>query len=313
MLKRSLPTLSISLFTLSCMPAMAGNGFDVLVFSKTSGFRHGSISDGIALIQTLGIETGFTVALTEDANDFTLVNLSQYEVVIWLSTTGNVLNDTQQAAFEAYIQQGGAWVGIHAATDCEYNWPWYGQLIGGDAWFISHPSIQDATLDVDDATHISTEDLPASFTFRDEWYNFQNNPRPAVNVLLTIDETSYNPGNNAMGADHPMSWYHEFDGGRAWYTALGHRSQTFEDPLFQSHLLGGILWAANADGCNCLADINDDGSRDALDIGGFMTCLLGVGTDCTCADTDASGDVDLADISVFVEALLQATPQDCAT
>lgn len=249
-----MPTRSLSIllacpFLLTCTMTRAGTfPFDVLVFSKTSGFRHSSIADGIALIQSLGAANNFSVATTEDANDFTLANLSQYEVVVWLSTTGDVLNATQQAAFEAYIQQGGGWVGIHAATDCEYDWPWYGQLIGNDAWFRSHPSIQDATLVVEDATHISTQELPGSFTFNDEWYNFRANPRPAVHVLLTIDETSYNAGPDAMGADHPMSWHHEFDGGRAWYTALGHRSETFADARFQGHLLGGILYGANDQG-----------------------------------------------------------------
>ncbi len=310
---KSLSILIACPFLLTCAPTFAGNGpFNVLVFSKTSGFRHSSISDGITLIQSLGAANNFSVVTTEDANDFTLANLSQYAVVVWLSTTGDVLNDTQQAAFEAYIQQGGGWVGIHAATDCEYDWPWYGQLIGNDAWFQSHPSIQNATLIVDDATHISTTGLPASFTFNDEWYNFRANPRPVVNVLLTIDESSYNPGANAMGADHPMSWYHEFDGGRAWYTALGHRSETFADARFQSHVLGGILWAANAV-CECPADMNGDSNRNALDIGAFVSCLLDVGPDCDCADADSNGSVDLTDVTAFVGVLLEPTGAACPT
>ena len=313
MRRRFLAILLACPFLLTCSTTFAGTSpFSVLVFSKTSGFRHSSISDGIALIQSLGAANNFSVATTEDANAFTPANLSQYAVVVWLSTTGDVLDATQQAVFEAYIQQGGAWVGIHAATDCEYDWPWYGQLIGNDAWFRSHPSIQDATLVVDDASHISTQNLPASFTFNDEWYNFRENPRPAVNVLLTIDESSYNPGANAMGADHPMSWHHEFDGGRAWYTALGHRSETFADARFQSHLLGGILWAANAT-CACPADMNRDTHRDARDIGAFVSCLLGDGSDCACADVDESGAIGAADLSAFVDALLMIENEDCAT
>lgn len=213
----------------------------VLVFSKTSGFQHGSIPDGIALIETLGAASGFGVDTTDDAADFTPVNLGSYDAVIWLSTTGDVLDASQQAAFEGFIQAGGGYVGIHAASDTEYGWPWYGGLLGGDAWFQNHPSIQEATLDVVDASQFSTAHLPPSFDFTDEWYNFQNDPSAVVDVLLTIDETTYSGG--TMGSSHPISWQHEYDGGRAWYTAMGHRTQTFEDADFQQHLLGGILWA----------------------------------------------------------------------
>ena len=200
---------------------------------------------GTALIQDLGANNGFTVDTTEDGNDFTPSNLAQYAAVVWLSTTGNVLSETQQTAFEGFIRAGGGYVGVHAATDTEYGWPWYGGLIGGDAWFQNHPQIQTATLNVVDSSHVSTKHYPASFELRDEWYNFQNDPTPVVNVLVTIDETTYNGG--TMGANHPISWNHEYDGGRAWYTAMGHRDQTFADADFQAHLLGGIRWAASAD------------------------------------------------------------------
>jgi len=134
-------------------------------------------------------------------------------------------------------------VGVHAAADTEYGWPWYGQLIGGNAWFKSHPAIQTVTLNVEKADHASTAHLPATFQLQDEWYNFQANPRASVTVLLTLDESSYTPGVDAMG-DHPIAWFHEFDGGRAWYTALGHRQELYQDPSFTQHLLGGIRWAA---------------------------------------------------------------------
>ena len=230
---------------MSALPC-AAQDFDVLIFSKTSGFRHGSISEGIETVQALGAANDFTVSTTEDAADFNTTNLAGFEAVIWLSTTGDVLNATQQAAFENYIRSGGGYVGVHAATDTEYGWPWYGGLIGGDAWFANHPSIQDADLDVVDSSHISTAHYPAGFSLRDEWYNFREDPTPAVNVLITIDETSYSGG--TMGPGHPISWYHEYDGGRSWYTAMGHRNQTFQDTDFQQHLLGGILYAAGQSG-----------------------------------------------------------------
>lgn len=226
----------------------------VLVFSRTAGYRHDAIGPGIEAIRALGAANGFTVTPTEDASAFSDEALAVHDVVIFLSTTGDVLDANQQAAFERYVRAGGGWVGIHAATDTEYDWPWYGQLIGGGAYFRSHPVIQTAVVNVELSTHASTHHLPASFSIEDELYNFRANPRSAATILMTLDETSYSAGDGAMGSDHPISWYHEFDGGRAWYTALGHRSELYRsdsDParqaiftLFIQHLLGGIRWAA---------------------------------------------------------------------
>ncbi|HEV8582728.1 MAG TPA: ThuA domain-containing protein [Thermoanaerobaculia bacterium] len=234
--------LAVTLMFSACAPAES-QSFRVLVFSKTTGFRHASIPDGIALIQALGRAYGFGVDASEDAGLFTTQGLSAYRAVIFLNTTGEILNDSQQTAFEAYIRGGGGWVGIHSAADTEYNWPFYGDLLGGGAWFLSHPPIQTATLLVEDGTHPSTRHYPASFSFTDEWYNFRANPRSAVDVLLAIDETSYDPGAGAMG-DHPIAWCHSLDSGRAWYTNMGHRSETYADANYSRHLLGGILWAA---------------------------------------------------------------------
>lgn len=229
----------------SSLPAVGvAQDFRVLVFSKTAGFRHGSIAAGISMIQQLGAANDFAVDTTENGSAFTAGNLAQYAAVVWLNTTGDVLTSTQQSAFRSYVEAGGAWVGIHAATDCEYGWSWYGTLIGGSAWFDSHPAQQTATVEVEDQTHESTSHWPASFSLFEEWYNFQNNPRGSVNVLLTLDEGSYSGGN--MGSDHPIAWYHQVESGRAWYTALGHRDQTYADAGFRAHVLGGILWAAGA-------------------------------------------------------------------
>lgn len=215
----------------------------VLVFTRTLGYRHDSIGAGISAIQKLGMEHGFAVDQSEDPTKFNDATLADYDVVIWLSTTADVLDDDQQNAFQRYIEAGGGWVGVHAAADTEYDWPWYGQLLGNNAWFLQHPMIQTAQLDVEKADHASTAHLPARFPLQDEWYNFRANPRSAVNVLLRLDETSYLPGDGAMG-DHPIAWYHEVDGGRAFYTALGHRVELYTDPQYTQHLLGGIQWAA---------------------------------------------------------------------
>lgn len=228
---------------LMAVPAVGQEAPRVLVFTKTAGFRHASIPDGQSLIRELGAAHGFAVEETEDAGVFTDANLARFAAVIWLSTTGDVLDPDQEAAFQSYILAGGGWVGVHAAADTEHDWPWYGELLGGGAWFSSHPAIQEARLVVEERCQPSTAHLPETFLFTDEWYNFAANPRSSVRVLLSLDETSYSPGPDAMG-DHPLAWRHELGGGRSWYTNLGHRSETWADEGFARHLLGGILWAA---------------------------------------------------------------------
>ncbi len=167
----------------------------VLVFIRTEGFEHPSIADGVAMIEDLGAAHGFTVETTDDNTQIDAATLEGFGVVVWLNTTGDVLDPPQEAAFERWVEGGGGWVGIHAAADCEYQWPWYGELLGNGAWFESHPAIQDAELAVDDFTHPSAGPWPAAFAFTEEWYNFAANPRPAVDgVVLTIDESTYDPG-----------------------------------------------------------------------------------------------------------------------
>jgi cytochrome c len=237
--------------------------YSVLVFSKTAGFRHGSIPTGIATIQQLGAENGFTVDATEDGAAFTDANLAQYKAVVWLSTTGDVLDDTQQAAFERYIKAGGGYVGIHAASDTEYNWPWYGNLVG--AYFSAHPSNQQATVKVEDPAHPSTATLPAKWSRFDEWYNFQTNPRGKVHVLASLDERSYSPGTGAMGADHPTAWCQDYDGGRSWYTGGGHTDESYAEPAFRTHLLGGIETAAGVVDADCSASLTGSFEKVSLD------------------------------------------------
>jgi type 1 glutamine amidotransferase len=219
-----------------------GAQFKVLVFSKTAVFRHASITNGIAAIRQLGTNNNFEVVATENAADFTDVNLAQFAAVIFLSTTGDVLDAAQQTVFENYIRSGRGYVGIHAASDTEYTWPWYGGLVG--AYFSNHPAIQKATVLVEDFEHASTRFLPEGWVRTDEWYSFQSNPRANVHVLARLDESTYIGG--TMGADHPIAWFHDYDGGRAWYTAGGHTTGSFAEPLFLTHLLGGIRYAANA-------------------------------------------------------------------
>lgn len=159
-----------------------------------------------------------------------------------MSTTGDVLNADEQAAFERYIAAGGGFVGVHAAADCEYDWPWYGGLVG--AYFAGHSDVVPASVRLEPVSHPALAGLPSPWQRSDEWYGFRTNPRAQVQVLLNVDESSFDPGPGSMGADHPLAWYHEYEGGRAFYTALGHTPESFSDPLFLGHLWGGLAWAA---------------------------------------------------------------------
>lgn len=241
-LRNAALVIASALLALDARAAEPRADLAVLVFSKTAGYRHDSIEAGIAAVRALGKEKGLRVDATESASDFNDRRLATYRVVVFLNTTGDVLDTAQQEAFERFIRSGNGFVGVHSAADTEYDWPWYGGLVG--AYFKSHPRIQPATLRVTAGNHPSTVHLPAEWRRRDEWYNFRDDPAPRGPILLVIDERSYAGG--TMRNRHPMAWCQEYDGGRAWYTALGHTAETYSEPLFLQHLLGGILWAAGA-------------------------------------------------------------------
>lgn len=210
----------------------------ILVFTKTKGYHHESISAGALAIMKLGQANGFSVDTTSDARYFVEDSLKKYSAVVFLSTTGDVLNADQQVAFERYIQAGGGYMGIHAAADTEYDWPWYNKLVG--AYFESHPKQQKATINVIDKSHPAASFLPDKWERFDEWYNYKS-VQPDIKVLANLDETTYEGGK--MGDTHPFVWYHEYDGGRAFYTGGGHTKESYSDPLFLRHLAGGIKYA----------------------------------------------------------------------
>jgi len=211
----------------------------VLVFAKTQGFYHTSIPAGIKCIVDACAKDGIKVDTTRDSQVFSTDNLKKYKAVIFLNTTGDVLDNNQQEALTSYIRSGGGFVGVHAATDTEYDWPWYNKLAG--AYFLSHPPEQQkATIRVTDKNHPATSMLPDEWVRTDEWYNFKD-LNPEVKVLAYLDESTYKGGEN--GEKHPFIWYHEFEGGRAFYTGVGHRDDNYMEPLVQQHLLGAIKWA----------------------------------------------------------------------
>ena len=241
MLKKNTFFLLILTFTLSsfysCKNKREGNP-RVLVFSKTSGFYHESIAAGNEAFLKLGLENNIRIDTTTNAEWFIEDSLKNYSAVVFLNTTGDVLNHYQEADFERYIQAGGGFVGIHAAADTEYGWGWYGRLVGG--YFKSHPKVQKATLHIMNNRHSATKSLPKSWVHTDEWYDFKD-MNPDVNFLMYIDETSYEGAN--QGGQHAMAWYHNYDGGRAFYTGLGHTNESYTDSLYLKHILGGLHYA----------------------------------------------------------------------
>ena len=250
-MKKVLMLLLVSVFSLGLMAqtdkkAPEQKKLNVLVFSKTMGYRHTSIPAGIKAITTLAQQKGWIVTATEDATLFTDDFLSRFDVAVFLNTTGNILEENQEKAFTAFIKKGKGFVGIHAAADCEYDWKWYGELNG--AFFKTHPPYQQATIKIESTNHPAMKPFVgmSTFTIEDEWYSFKENPRGKVTVLATLDETTITklPKDDAwrMG-DHPVIWYHEFEGARAFYTVFGHGDTSFENATVQQHLYYAIEWA----------------------------------------------------------------------
>tara|TARA_Y100001935_G_scaffold208879_1_gene178537 strand:- start:366 stop:1115 length:750 start_codon:yes stop_codon:yes gene_type:complete len=216
------------------------NSFSVLVLTETQGFvHHEAILEGINLITRLGKENDFNVTVTNSSEFLSDETLQKNDVLIFLCTTLDILNKDEEEKMKKFIRSGKGFVGIHSATDTEYDWEWYGRLVG--AYFLNHPEIQEAKIRTVDRKHISTKHLNKTWNIEDEWYNFKDY-KPYIKELLNLEEDSYNGGKN--GKYHPITWYHEFDGGRSFYTGLGHRGETYKDERFVRLLLGGIIYAS---------------------------------------------------------------------
>jgi type 1 glutamine amidotransferase len=220
-------------------------GGAVLVFSRTTGYRHESIPDAVRAVRELGAEHGWEVRATEDPAEF-VAGLDGCSAVVFLSTSGDVLTPEGRAALTAFRAAGGGFAGVHAAACTEEGWPGFRDLLG--ARFTRHPELQPGTVLVEDRGHPATAHLPAEWRLTDEWYDFDASPRGAVRVLASADESSYEGG--GMGADHPLVWCREGGaaGGRVFYTALGHTAAIWSDPVFRAHVAGGVAWARGAAG-----------------------------------------------------------------
>jgi type 1 glutamine amidotransferase len=213
---------------------------EVLVFSRTAGYRHESIPAGVAALTEVARTRGLTVTATEDAAAFTGSELRRYLAVVFLNTSGDVFDDDQRDAFEAYVHGGGGFLGVHCAAATEPAWPFYRSLVAAD--FRRHPEVQPATLRVEDHDHLATRHLGRTWGRTDEWYDFEVSPRERVRVLLSLEESSYRGG--GMAGDHPIAWCHSHFGGRSFYTALGHTVASYRERLFREHLRGALAWVA---------------------------------------------------------------------
>jgi len=221
---------------------------NVLVFSKTVGFRHVSISNGLKMMSELAQQRKWILTATENSELFTPDFLKNFDVIVFLNPTLDVLNDEQQKAFEDFMNTGKGFVGIHSAADCEYDWHYYGETVG--AYFKTHPKTQLGTVIFENTTHPTMVPFKGMESYRtiDEWYTFKENPRPRVNVLARLDETSLDEETMKddkwkMG-DHPIIWYQEKGNTRTFYTDFGHTPEAYQDPKIIEHIGCAVDWVA---------------------------------------------------------------------
>ena len=248
-----LRSLMFGALLLSIAAGARAEQFNALLFTKTAGYHHESINAGVDAVQDIARLHYFQVFWTADASVFKDEELAKYQVVIFLLTTGDVLDQAQQAALERFVRKGGGFVGVHSASDTEYEWPWYTKMVGH--LFHRHPVVQTAFIDVKDRNFPGMERFPQRFLWTEEWYEFKPPLSDQLHYLLAVDDRSYRTTPNqgpqrsaGVGDLHPMSWYQNYDGGRAFYTGLGHLPATYSDALFRHHLYGGIYWAATGKG-----------------------------------------------------------------
>ncbi|MBI2731645.1 MAG: ThuA domain-containing protein [Sphingobacteriales bacterium] len=223
--------------------------FKALLVTTTRGWHHESLHYGVVALNKMAQRNNFELVLQQDPKIITDKYLADFQVVIFLCTTGDIFDSAQQKVFERYIQSGKGYVGVHSASDTEYDWEWYNKLVG--RMFHIHPAIQTASLQVLNDSFPGMKSFTNHQLWTDEWYEFGPEKVSGLNYLLAVDEKSYNPiadwgakKGRGMGTLHPISWYHDFDGGRSFYTALGHVPAVFEEESFLHHLYGGIYWAA---------------------------------------------------------------------
>lgn len=225
---------------INCLNCSGNNSYSVLVITETKGWIHDSIESGLKLIQNIGNKNNFNVYHSDNSSVITYKNLKEIKTIIFLNTTEEILTDVEQKVMESFIKSGKGFVGVHAAADTEYNWQWYGKLVG--AYYRNHPEVMNGKILT--INHKITNHLDSEWEIEDEWYNFDY-VNYDINILLNLDEDSYIGGEHPDY--HPITWYHEYDGGRSFYTGLGHTKEVYEDERFIKLLEKGILYASYED------------------------------------------------------------------
>ena len=229
----------------SIVVELKGDKPNILVFSKTEGHRHKSIPTGINFMTELALNNNWNISFSENSDDFEDDNLKQYNVIVFLNTTGDLFNESQKKALKTYMANDKGFVGVHSASNTEMEWPWFTEMIG--ATFKDHPKVQNATLYIDKSKkHPAINHLKEIEVFKDEWYNFIKSVSKDVNVLASLEEDSYQ-GKKMNTDNHPITWYHHYHGGRVFYTGMGHTDEIYKDIRFQKLIQGAILWATGSE------------------------------------------------------------------
>ncbi len=239
-------------FVLTLAAETASAQQKVLVYTRNytpdgKGYVHANISASVEAIKKMGVEKGFGVDVSDDPGSFTDANLKQYAALVFSNSNNEAFaTEPQRDAFRRYIQSGGGFVGIHSASGSQRDWPYYWSVLGGK--FVVHPKIQKFTVRVVDSAQVATKDIPAEFEWTDEFY-FIEYLNPGIHPVLVSDRTKLE-FLDAMKVDPerfpsqtPLAWWQKFDGGRQFYTALGHNKEDYANPLLYRLIQNGIVWA----------------------------------------------------------------------
>jgi type 1 glutamine amidotransferase len=219
----------------------------ILIYTKNGeGYVHENIAASVTALEKICEEEGIRTEVSDQPAVFTRENLERFDALVFSNSNNEGFDSqAQREAFQGFIRRGGGFAASQSATATERDWPWYWALVGGK--FLRHPPYQEFDVVVTDRTHESTRHLPARWSISDECY-YSYHLNPDIHILLSVDlntiedeEKEVYPG-ETFGHFFPLSWCHEFEGGRQWYTALGHDSEFYQDPLFVEHLRGGLRW-----------------------------------------------------------------------